>query len=240
MLCFDPTRGIDVGTKRQIYALLRELADDGAGDPLLHLRAAPRSRSSATASMTLLRRPRSPPSCPAAAADEAALLRAMHGLVEDGGGRVSDARTPAPRGFDCAASRAGTAGRSASRCCSSCSILYWRSATNLPWGPFDVQSLVIDALPLAFAAMGQAIVIISGGIDLSIGSMMSLINVRRREVHGEHDELRDGARCFALALLLLGAAIVGAITGGIVVRHGVADIIVTLADAASSGAAPRS
>lgn len=30
LLCFDPTRGIDVGTKRQIYGLLRELADSGA------------------------------------------------------------------------------------------------------------------------------------------------------------------------------------------------------------------
>lgn len=30
LLCFDPTRGIDVGTKQQIYGLLRELADDGA------------------------------------------------------------------------------------------------------------------------------------------------------------------------------------------------------------------
>ena len=30
LLCFDPTRGIDVGTKRQIYALLRHLAADGA------------------------------------------------------------------------------------------------------------------------------------------------------------------------------------------------------------------
>src|SRR5215216_3008011 len=30
MLCFDPTRGIDVGTKRQVYGLLRRLADDGA------------------------------------------------------------------------------------------------------------------------------------------------------------------------------------------------------------------
>ena len=30
LLCFDPTRGIDVGTKAQIYELLRELADDGA------------------------------------------------------------------------------------------------------------------------------------------------------------------------------------------------------------------
>jgi len=30
MLCFDPTRGIDIGTKQQIYVLLRELADEGA------------------------------------------------------------------------------------------------------------------------------------------------------------------------------------------------------------------
>jgi ribose transport system ATP-binding protein len=31
MLCFDPTAGIDVGTKQQIYKLLRELASEGAG-----------------------------------------------------------------------------------------------------------------------------------------------------------------------------------------------------------------
>lgn len=30
MLCFDPTRGIDIRTKQQIYVLLRELADAGA------------------------------------------------------------------------------------------------------------------------------------------------------------------------------------------------------------------
>jgi len=31
LLCFDPTRGIDVGTKAQIYELLRSLADEGHG-----------------------------------------------------------------------------------------------------------------------------------------------------------------------------------------------------------------
>jgi ribose transport system ATP-binding protein len=30
LLCFDPTRGIDIGTKEQIYDLLHELADAGA------------------------------------------------------------------------------------------------------------------------------------------------------------------------------------------------------------------
>ncbi len=29
ILCFDPTRGIDVGTKQEIYKLLRELASQG-------------------------------------------------------------------------------------------------------------------------------------------------------------------------------------------------------------------
>src|SRR5207342_3519728 len=30
MLCFDPTRGIDIGTKQQIYELVRQLAASGA------------------------------------------------------------------------------------------------------------------------------------------------------------------------------------------------------------------
>ncbi len=30
LLCFDPTRGIDIQTKAQIYRLFRELADEGA------------------------------------------------------------------------------------------------------------------------------------------------------------------------------------------------------------------
>src|SRR6187401_1177303 len=34
MLCFDPTRGIDIRTKTQIYVLLRDLAAAGASIPL--------------------------------------------------------------------------------------------------------------------------------------------------------------------------------------------------------------
>jgi ribose transport system ATP-binding protein len=78
MLCFDPTRGIDVGTKRQIYALLRELAEAGAA-VLLFTSELPEIqlvcdrtivvyRGSVTAEM------------PAAEADEPALLKAAHGL----------------------------------------------------------------------------------------------------------------------------------------------------------------
>ena len=104
-------------------------------------------------------------------------------------------------------------------------VLYWRSSTALPWGPFDVQSVAIDALPLAFAACGQAIAIISGGIDLSIGSLMSLVNVvAARWMVGM--SLREAI--FFMILIVLGGALAGALTGTLIVVTRVADIIVTL------------
>ena len=42
---------------------------------------------------------------------------------------------------------------------------------------FRLEALAIASLPVAFAAVGQAIVVISGGIDLSIGSVLALTNV---------------------------------------------------------------
>jgi ribose transport system permease protein len=104
--------------------------------------------------------------------------------------------------------------------------LYWRSQTSLPWGPFDVQSLAIDALPLCFAVCGQAIVILSGGIDLSVGSLMSLVNVvaARAMAHVGFKE------ALLLSLLIVaGSAFAGALTGATIVVTRVADIIVTLA-----------
>jgi ribose transport system ATP-binding protein len=81
LLCFDPTRGIDVGTKRQIYALLRRLADEGAAIlffsselaefPLVCDRVLTVFGGRVTAEL------------PGPTADEASLLHAMHGLVEE-------------------------------------------------------------------------------------------------------------------------------------------------------------
>jgi ribose transport system permease protein len=105
-------------------------------------------------------------------------------------------------------------------------VVYWTSTSKLAFGPFDVHSLAIDALPLAFVAMGQAVVIISGGIDLSVGSLMSLVNViAAREMMTM--SFRE-ALLFSL-LLVLGGAAAGALTGSIIVVTRVADIIVTLA-----------
>jgi ribose transport system ATP-binding protein len=82
LLCNDPTRGIDVGTKRQVYRLLRELAENGAAIvffsseltelPLVSDRVLTIYGGRVTAEV------------PGAAADEATLLQSMHGLVLEG------------------------------------------------------------------------------------------------------------------------------------------------------------
>jgi ribose transport system ATP-binding protein len=79
LLCFDPTRGIDVGTKRQIYALLRELA--AAGSAVLLFTSELAEIPLACDRAIVLFGGRVVDELPAGEADEATLLRAAHGLV---------------------------------------------------------------------------------------------------------------------------------------------------------------
>jgi ribose transport system ATP-binding protein len=79
LLCFDPTRGIDIGTKRQIYALVREIAASGAA-VLLFTSELPEIPLTCDRAIVLFGG-RVVDELPAAEADEARLLRAAHGLV---------------------------------------------------------------------------------------------------------------------------------------------------------------
>lgn len=79
LLCFDPTRGIDVGTKRQIYALVRELA--AAGSAVLLFTSELAEIKLACDRAIVLFGGRVVDAMPAPEADEATLLRSAHGLV---------------------------------------------------------------------------------------------------------------------------------------------------------------
>jgi ribose transport system ATP-binding protein len=81
MLCFDPTRGIDVGTKRQIYALLRELAEAGAA-VLLFTSELPEIQLVCDRTIVVYRGAVTG-EMPASEADEPALLKAAHGLRKE-------------------------------------------------------------------------------------------------------------------------------------------------------------
>jgi ribose transport system permease protein len=91
---------------------------------------------------------------------------------------------------------------------------------------FDFQSLVIAALPLAFAAMAQSVIVISGGIDLSLGAQMALTNCIAAKLMQGHGM----GTAIAVCLLVLAIGLViGSITGAVIVASGVPDIVVTLA-----------
>ena len=94
------------------------------------------------------------------------------------------------------------------------------------YGVFGVQGLAISVLPLALAAVAQAVVVIGGGIDLSIGSMMALTSVvAATQMKGQGEQF--GIVVF-IGVLLLGL-LLGAVNGGLVVVTRVPDIVVTLA-----------
>ena len=78
LLCFDPTRGIDIGTKRQIYGLVKELAANGSA-VLLFTSELPEIQLACNRVIVLFGG-KLVDEMPAAEADEQALLRAAHGL----------------------------------------------------------------------------------------------------------------------------------------------------------------
>jgi ribose transport system permease protein len=94
------------------------------------------------------------------------------------------------------------------------------------FGAFDLETLSKGAMPLAFAAAAQAIIVISGGIDLSIGSMMALSNVTAALLMQQvAPEAAVGVVLFVLAMGL----VLGLVNGLLVVWTRVPDIVVTLA-----------
>jgi ribose transport system permease protein len=94
------------------------------------------------------------------------------------------------------------------------------------YGGNDFGSLARAALPYAFATAAQAVVVIAGGIDLSIASMMALTSVTAaRMMDGAPEETALLVVPFVLGM---GAGL-GALNGLLIVVTRVPDIVVTLA-----------
>ncbi|TMG22833.1 MAG: ABC transporter permease [Chloroflexi bacterium] len=105
-------------------------------------------------------------------------------------------------------------------------LLVFTKLIQPSYGVPGVQGLAISVLPLALAAVAQAIVVLSGGIDLSLGSMMALVNVvAATQMQGQSEEFGVAV---VLGALLLGLAL-GAVNGSLIVLTRVPDIVVTLA-----------
>jgi ribose transport system permease protein len=94
------------------------------------------------------------------------------------------------------------------------------------FGISGLDSVARAALPFAFATVGMAVVVIAGGIDLSVAAMMAVASVTAASLMTGAD---DGASVLVvLGVLALGAAM-GAVNGALIVLTRVPDIVVTLA-----------
>ena len=81
-------------------------------------------------------------------------------------------------------------------------------------------------LPYAFAVAAQTIVVIAGGIDLSVASMMALTSVTAASMM---DGASEEYALFVVPFVLAMGLVLGAINGMLIVVTRVPDIVVTLA-----------
>jgi len=87
LLCFDPTRGIDIRTKRQIYHLLRELAETGSA-VLLYTSELEEIQLACDRAVVMFGG-RVVDEMPARSADEPTLMRAAYGLPREEAGATA-------------------------------------------------------------------------------------------------------------------------------------------------------
>jgi ribose transport system permease protein len=101
--------------------------------------------------------------------------------------------------------------------------LYFRQLGKLP-DIFDFTTVVDNALPLVFVGLGQTIVVVTRGLDLSVGGVLS-ISVALAATQMSHGV---SILVWCVAILLIGA-VAGLVNGVLVAYARLAPILVTLA-----------
>lgn len=106
------------------------------------------------------------------------------------------------------------------------SLIVWYSTLIPTFGQFQIVSISKNSLPLIYLAIGQAIIVIAGGIDLSMGSLLLLGNVLAARFM---DEQSLGVVFLVAVGVIVGLGLLNGLTGYVISISGVPDIVVTLA-----------
>ncbi len=105
-------------------------------------------------------------------------------------------------------------------------LLIWYMSLIPRFGSFQITSITKNSLPLVYLAMGQAVTVIAGGIDLSMGAMMVLAN----SIAAVFMEGQPVWVTVVVGLAIMaGLAVVNGGVGWIINVSKVPDIVVTLA-----------
>ena len=71
-------------------------------------------------------------------------------------------------------------------------LVLWRSSQIPAFGAFEVRGIFAGTMTLALLAMAQSVIVISGGIDLSVGAMMVLANCIAARLMLDQDPQQHG------------------------------------------------
>jgi ribose transport system ATP-binding protein len=220
LVLFDPTRGVDVGTKQVIYNVIRRFVASG-GSVLIY--------STELEELVQL-------------VDRCLVLYRGRMVGEVAGHALSEAKLVALASGHGNSDRAGyepIAGQFPTRLLIYLSknstliavaifvVLFSIYATRQP-GALALSSitdLCNNALPVALAAAGGTFVLLTRGFDLSVAGVVSLSNVLMATALGD----QQWAPLFALAIVVAVGIAVGAINGLLVAYVGLQSVTATLA-----------
>ncbi len=235
----EPTQGVDVATKLELYRVVRRLANEGAAIVLLSSDLL--ELIGLCDRIDVFARGRIVDAVTAAEMTEE---RIVGSAIKSAAGAVSkcvsrylfvpaDKPTQAvpesnvlrvkPRGLSSPFRRYGGAGLLL------CLIIllgsYTASQTRYFLTERNLGNLLLQIAPLALVAIGQTAVILVGGIDLSVGPLISLTTAVASYVIVSNSSIGIAS---GVALCLTVGVIIGALNGFLILRLGIPDLISTL------------
>ncbi len=221
----EPTLGIDVATKAELYRLIRRLAIDGAAVLLLSTDLLELiglcDRVLVVANGAIV------DEVPAAEATEEKIIgsavRPNGKATNEGNHGAVMRRVGRPIGLATVLWRRYT-GPVVLLVILSILISYTVSRSPYFLTQRNLGNLLIQVVPLALVSTGQMAVILLGGIDLSVGPSISLSTAL-----ASYLVLNNGAEISGVLLCLLAGLAIGSLNGVLILGCGIPDLISTLA-----------
>jgi ribose/xylose/arabinose/galactoside ABC-type transport system permease subunit len=218
LLCDEPTRGVDVGAKMEIYSHLRRLA--GEGMAVLFISSELPEVIGMSDRILVMRGGRiSAELSGEAATEEAIVARALGAGAPAGPGGPAGSRGAGPGPALAQPTGAPRAGRPIGTAAARGRLLapervvflsllallaagIFSSGTFL--SPYNLTSIVRHAAALGIVAMGQAVVMLAGGVDLSVSATITLTTVLSAGIMAGRDAMILPAvlACLATGLLI--------------------------------------
>ncbi len=227
LICDEPTRGVDVGAKMEIYSNLRDLADQGLSVILVSSELPEILGMSDR--ILVMREGRIACEFDAAGATEEKILAA--GLSESPAKESeASALQGKPESRETLLTKLNVLRMRLIQadlvvfvtlfCLAGIGIFTSESFLN----KYNLTSIMRHAAGLGIVSMGQAVVMIGGGLDISVGSMVSLTTILAALLMNGSDAMIPAA-----AMACLGAGIiVGFLNGFAVVKLKIVPFIATL------------